>query len=141
MQIIIEIPDVIAKRLQKRWNNLTGKVLELLFHAAQQAEILSETEVSEAIKHHETESNQEEVLAYMERQSALYQKHREHLIQTHKGQYILFEDGNVLDAAPDFETLILRTFEQNGPKDAFIQHVGSEDTSPAVRTPFLSKAL
>ena len=30
MQIVIEIPDEIARRLQKRWSDLTHKVLELV---------------------------------------------------------------------------------------------------------------
>ena len=140
MQIVIDIPDVIAERLQKHWSNLTRKVLELLFQAAEQANIVSGAEAEAVLQAHEAEADPE-VLAYMERQSSLYQKHQAQLHQTYLGQYVLFEDGNVLDADADFEALVLRTFENEAPRDVFIKQVGSSDELPLVRTPFLSKAV
>lgn len=61
-------------------------------------------------------------LAYIERQSIAYEQHREQLLQNYKGQYVLFENGNVLDADIDFDTLVLRVIAQSGPRDVFIQH-------------------
>lgn len=144
MQIVIEIPDAIARRLQTHWSNLTRKVLELLFQAAQQAELVSEAEAEAALQQAEQQAALEpnsEALRYMEQQAALYEAQREQLLQTHAGQYVLFEDGKVLDADTDFETLILRTFLENGYRDVFIQQVGAETVMPTVRTPFLTKPL
>ena len=76
---MVEIPDEIAKRLQRRWSNLTHKVLELLFQAAQQADIVSKTEVEAVLQQRDKASNVE-ILAYMERQSVLYEEHREQLL-------------------------------------------------------------
>jgi hypothetical protein len=44
MQIVLEIPDAIAKRLQIHWSNLARKLLELLVQAAQQADLVSPSE-------------------------------------------------------------------------------------------------
>lgn len=126
MQIVIEIPDAIARRLQPHWSNLTRKVLELLFQAAQQAELVSAAEAEAALQQADQQAELEpnpETLRYMEQQAALYEAQRERLLQTHAGQYIHFEDGTVLDADADFETLILRTFAETGSKDVFIQAV------------------
>lgn len=139
MQIVIEIPDVIARRLQTRWSNLTQKVLELTFQAAQQAELVSETEAEAVLRQTEVVPDIE-VLRYMEQQAVLYEAQKERLLQTHRGQYILFEDGKVLDADADFETLVLRTFAQNGPRDVFVQQVGVENATPVVRTPFVTRS-
>lgn len=108
------------------WSNLTRKVLELLFQAAQQAEIVSPAEAEAALQQAEPQTEVEpnpETLRYMAQQAALYEAQREHLLKTHAGQYVLFEDGKVLDADIDFETLILRIFAETGPRDVFIQQV------------------
>ncbi len=139
MQIVIEIPDAIACRLQTHWSNLTRKILELLFQAAQQAELVSEAEAEAALQQADQQAELEpnpETLRYMEQQAASYEAQREQLLQTHAGQYVHFEDGNVLDADTDFETLILRTFAETGPRDVFIQQVGGEAVTPTVRTPY-----
>ena len=78
-QIVVEIPDEFAIRLQRRWSNLTHKGLELLFQAAQQADIVSKTEVEAVLQQRDKASNVE-ILAYMERQSVLYEEHREQLL-------------------------------------------------------------
>jgi hypothetical protein len=54
MQIVLEIPDAIAKRLQTHWSNLTRKIVELLVQAAQQAELVSQSE-AEAVLYQNVE--------------------------------------------------------------------------------------
>jgi uncharacterized protein (DUF3084 family) len=134
MQIVIDIPDAIAQRLQNHWSNLTQKILELLFQAAQQAELVSEAEAKALLQPSDLEPNPE-ILAYMEQQAILYDEQREHLLQTHLGQYVRFENGQILDADQDLETLILRTYAATGPRDVFIRQVRAEEPTPFVRTP------
>lgn len=141
MQITIEMPDAIAQRLQLHWSNLRRKILELLFQAAQQAELVSSAEADAALEQTVTDAPASEVLDYMERQATLYSAQRDALTQRYLGQYVLFADGQVLDADRNFETLILRAYAETGPRDVFIQQVGSEDVTPMVRTPLLSRAF
>ncbi|MEL6490069.1 MAG: hypothetical protein AAFQ95_08905 [Cyanobacteria bacterium J06621_3] len=53
--------------------------MELLFQAAQQADIVSKTEVEAVLQQRDKASNVE-ILAYMERQSVFYEEHREQLL-------------------------------------------------------------
>ena len=136
MQITIEIPDAIAQRLQTHWSNLTQKVLELTVQTAQQTELVNEAETEAILRQTQKVEADPEVLRYMEQQAALYKSQQNQLLGTYLGQYILFEDGKVLDADLDFETLILRIFAETGPRDVFIRQVGVEPTRPIGRTPF-----
>jgi hypothetical protein len=50
MQIMIEIPDVIAQRMMQRWEILPQKVLEALVAEAYKAEIVSHAEVGRILQ-------------------------------------------------------------------------------------------
>ena len=67
------------------------------------------------------------VAAYMEKQAELFDEMKATLLSEYEGQYIWFEDGVVLDADVDEECLVLRAFEQTGPRPLFVKHVLSQE--------------
>ena len=130
MKITIEIPDAIAQTLQSRWSNVTEQAKSLLIQAAQQSDV--DTETAESSPQPDLD-----VMAYMDRQAALYTAQKEQLLQDYSGLYIHFEEGRVLDSDPSLENLVLRAFEASGSRDLFIKKVEEHSATPTVRTPFL----
>jgi hypothetical protein len=45
MQITLDIPDILASRLQEKWDNLPEKVLEMLVAEAYKNELITHAEV------------------------------------------------------------------------------------------------
>jgi hypothetical protein len=64
-----------------------------------------------------------ETLAYMEYQSQLFTQKKYDLLSQYVGLYVLFEDGQVLDADKDESALVLRAYETRGLKPLFVKKV------------------
>lgn len=64
-----------------------------------------------------------DVMAYMERQSELFDRAKPQLIEPFLNQYVWFEDGQVLDADVDHETLVLRCYGDGEPRPLFVRKV------------------
>lgn len=77
-----------------------------------------------------------EVLAYMNRQSDLFDEMRSELLSKYQGKWVAFKDGQVLDADEDEAALTKRVYAETGPRDLLIKKVLPEDPQPVVRTPF-----
>jgi hypothetical protein len=63
------------------------------------------------------------VMAYMERQAIAFEQARSVLLEQFLGQYVWFEDGRVLDADVDHETLVLRIYGDGEPRPLFVRKV------------------
>ena len=50
MQVTIEIPDAIAHHLEKKWDNLPQRVLEILVVEAYKAEVITRAEVRQILQ-------------------------------------------------------------------------------------------
>ena len=77
------------------------------------------------------------ILEYMEHQAGLFEQMRAQLVAQYLGQYILFEDGQVLDADEDHAALVLRTYEKTGLRPLFVRRVLEAEPQLGVRTPAL----
>jgi hypothetical protein len=77
------------------------------------------------------------ILEYMEHQAGLFEQMRAQLVAQYLGQYILFEDGQVLDADEDHAVLVLRTYEKTGLRPLFVRRVLEAEPQLGVRTPVL----
>ncbi len=64
-----------------------------------------------------------ETLAYMEYQSQIFTQKKDDLLCQYAGLYVLFEDGQVLDADKDEATLVLRTYAARGLKPLFVKKI------------------
>ncbi len=64
-----------------------------------------------------------ETLAYMEHQSQLFTQKKDDLLRQYAGLYVLFEDGQVLDADKDESALVLRAYDIKGLKPLFVKKV------------------
>jgi hypothetical protein len=63
------------------------------------------------------------VLEYMERQSIAFEQAKPELMAQFLNQYVWFEDGRVLDADVDHETLVLRVYGDGEPRPLFVRKV------------------
>ena len=63
---------------------------------------------------------------YMEEQARLFEEKREILSKQYLGEYVLFENGEVIDHGKDKSTLVKKAYEKNGPKPLFITKVVKE---------------
>ena len=78
-----------------------------------------------------------QVLEYMEHQAELFEQMRSQLIEQFLGQYVLFENGQVLDFDQDYAALVVRAYGEGEPRPLFIKKVLKEEPRLMVRTPFL----
>jgi hypothetical protein len=141
MQITIEIPDAIVQRIQPHWTNLAQKVLELLLQSASQAGLITAAEADAIPLEQSIELTPDQrILQDMDRQALLYEQQRRELLPRYNGQYIVFQDGVVLDADTDYASLIRRSYAESGPRPLFIRLVAAEDPSYSVRTPFMNRS-
>jgi hypothetical protein len=141
MQITIEIPDAIVQRIQPHWTNLAQKLLELLVQSASQAGLITAAEADAIPLEQSIElTPDQQILQDMDTQSLLYEQQRHELLTRYNGQYIVFQDGVVLDADTDYASLIRRSYAESGPRPLFIRLVAAEDPSYSVRTPFMSRS-
>ncbi|GEM_PF-1727130 len=76
---------------------------------------------------------------YMEHQSQLFEKKRKELLNQYEGMYVIFEDGQVLDADKDEAALVKRAYSETGPRHLFIKKVLTEDPKLTINVPSLSK--
>ena len=76
-----------------------------------------------------------QILSYMEQQAKLFEQKRAELLKQYGEMYVVFENGEVLDADEDEAALVTRTYQRSF-KDRFIKKVSSEEMQPSVRTPF-----
>ncbi len=77
-----------------------------------------------------------DVLDYIEHQAQLFDQMRPELLKHYRGQYVWFEDGNVLDTDEDRAALTIRAYNRTGLRPLLIKKVCAEDPQPLVRTPF-----
>jgi hypothetical protein len=77
-----------------------------------------------------------EVLEYIKYQAQLFDQKRSELLKQYDGQFVWFEDGEVLDTDPDQAALVIRAYSKTGPRPLLIKKVLPEDPKPIVRTPF-----
>lgn len=75
------------------------------------------------------------ILDYMEQQEKLFKEKRVELLKKCGGMYVVFENGEVLDADEDETALVMRTYQKSS-KDRFIKKVSLEEPQPSVRTPY-----
>jgi hypothetical protein len=141
MQITIEIPDAIVQRIQPHWTNLAQKLLELLLQSASQAGLITAAEADAIPLEQSIELTPDQrILQDMDTQSLLYEQQRHELLTRYNGQYIVFQDGVVLDADRDYASLIQRSYAESGPRPLFIRLVAAADPSYSVRTPFMKRS-
>jgi hypothetical protein len=141
MQITIEIPDAIVQRIQPHWTNLAQKLLELLLQSASQAGLITAAEADAIPLEQSIELTPDQrILQDMDKQALLYEQQRHELLTRYNGQYIVFQDGVVLDADTDYASLIRRSYAESGPRPLFIRLVAAEDPSYSVRTPFMNRS-
>jgi hypothetical protein len=77
-----------------------------------------------------------DVMAYMEEQAQLFDQQRNELLQRYSGQFVWFENGQVLDADPSEAALVTRIYSGIGVRPIFIEQVAVTTPQPNVRTPF-----
>jgi hypothetical protein len=65
-------------------------------------------------------------LAYLERQQALFDAAKLELLQRYRGQYVAFEDGQVLDHDSDDRAMADRVYQTYGYRDILMQWVTEE---------------
>jgi hypothetical protein len=141
MQITIEIPDAIVQRIQPHWTNLAQKLLELLLQSASQAGLITAAEADAIPLEQSIELTPDQrILQDMDKQALLYEQQRHELLTRYNGQYIVFQDGVVLDADTDYASLIRRSYAESGPRPLFIRLVTAADPSYFVRTPFMNRS-
>jgi hypothetical protein len=75
------------------------------------------------------------VLEYMERQSIAFEQAKPELMAQFLNQYVWFEDGRVLDADVDHETLVLRVYGDGEPRPLFVKKVVAVEPQFIVRSP------
>jgi hypothetical protein len=66
----------------------------------------------------------------------LFDQKRSELLKQYDGQFVWFENGEVLDIDPDQAALVIRAFSKTDPRPLLIKKVLPEDPKPIVRTPF-----
>jgi hypothetical protein len=79
-----------------------------------------------------------EVLEYMECQARLFEENRKVLLSQYAGMYVIFEDGQVLDADKDEAALVMRSYSKTGPRHLFVKKVIAEEPKLTVRVPSMS---
>lgn len=60
-------------------------------------------------------------LEYLDRQKALYDRAKPELVDLYSGEFIVFEDGHVLDHDLDEQKLIQRVYQKYGYRDLLIK--------------------
>ncbi len=80
-----------------------------------------------------------EVVEYMEHQSQLFEEKRQELLTQYGGMYVIFEDGQVLDADKDEAALVKRAYAKTEPRHLFIKKVLAEESKLTVNIPSLSQ--
>jgi hypothetical protein len=66
-------------------------------------------------------------LAYFDKQKALYETMRAELVSKHIGEFIAFEDGQVLDHDLNEQKLAERVYQRYGYRDLLIRQVWLEE--------------
>jgi hypothetical protein len=79
-----------------------------------------------------------EVLEYMECQARVFEENRKVLLSQYAGMYVIFEDGQVLDADKDEAALVMRAYSKTGPRHLFVKKVIAEEPKLTVRVPSMS---
>jgi hypothetical protein len=77
-----------------------------------------------------------ETLDYIEHQAQQFDQMRPELLKQYQGQYIWFENGNVLDVDLDQTALVMRIYSENEPRPMLIKQVLPQDPQLQLRTPF-----
>jgi hypothetical protein len=67
-------------------------------------------------------------LVHLEHQQALFDAAKSELLQTYPGQYVAFEDGQVLDHDLDDRAMAERVYRKYGYRDILMQWVTQEET-------------
>lgn len=89
---------------------------------------------------HSTETQQSfapEILSYLEQQQSLFEQCRDLLIADYSGEFIWFENGDVLDQDTDESALFLRVLDVFPDRSLFIAQVLPVEPKRAVRSAFL----
>jgi hypothetical protein len=76
------------------------------------------------------------VMAYMERQAIAFEQAKPDLMAQFLNQYVWFEDGQVLDADVDHETLVLQVYGDGEPRPLFVKKVVAVEPQFVVRSGF-----
>jgi hypothetical protein len=67
-------------------------------------------------------------LVHLEHQQALFDAAKSELLQAYPGQYVAFEDGQVLDHDVDDRAMAERVYHKYGYRDILMQWVTQEET-------------
>jgi len=68
-----------------------------------------------------------ERLEYIEHQGALFDEAKPELIEQYLGEYVAFEDGQVLDHDVDDQRLAQRVYEKYGYRDLIMKKVSRQE--------------
>ena len=96
----------------------------------------------DSLKNTESSSQEKEIYPskktrnYLQTQSELYERHLPQLLEKYAGMYILFEDGQVIDADNDEAALVMRAYDKMGTKDLFVKKVIETEPTLRARIPF-----
>lgn len=72
--------------------------------------------------------------AYIERQAQMFEACKEKLVEEYEGNYVLFEDGTILDSGKTRVELAMRAYQKYGMRPLFIEKVVSEPESKEARS-------
>ena len=75
-----------------------------------------------------------ELMVYMEQQADLFEKAKDMLVEQFLDRYVWFENGQVLDADPSHEALVLRIYGDGEPRPLFIRKVVITEPKLLVRS-------
>ncbi|MGK7924962.1 MAG: DUF5678 domain-containing protein [Spirulina sp.] len=80
---------------------------------------------------------------YIEKQAQLFEENKEELLKKYNGQYVLFENNNILDFGNNRIDLAIRAYQKFGMKQLFIEKVVSASSKSEIAgniwTPFPAK--
>lgn len=82
-----------------------------------------------------TESLSASRLEYFNTQKALYEKAKPELVKQYLGEFIAFEDGQVLDRDLDERELIKRVYQNYGDRDLLIKQVWLQEPHLSLNRP------
>jgi hypothetical protein len=75
-----------------------------------------------------------DLLAYLQHQQTLFDRAKSQLLADYDGQYVWFEDGQILDSDRDESALFLRAYTPDETRPLFIAQVLATEPSRSIRS-------
>jgi glycerol-3-phosphate cytidylyltransferase-like family protein len=78
-----------------------------------------------------------EIIEHIRKQSKIFEEKRSELLEQYSDNYVLFEDGKVIDFDKDEMSLAIRAYEKGQTKSLFIKKVTPKDPEIVINSNFL----